>query len=94
LWESKGTKREGIGVTMLKGLNNPSNHEEGGESWPDNTVTVVVHSEKIRNLGQEIRKSKGGFTTVQAEAFLELYGDELETYLEKTVKDFVRGKIG
>lgn len=58
---------------------------------PENSVSVIYNLERLRLLGAELRE---GFTTKQAQAFLDLHGDELRTLLDSTVKNFLKKKVG
>jgi len=58
---------------------------------PENSVFVIYNLERLRLVGADIRE---GFTTKQAQAFLDLHGDDLRTLLETTVKEFMKKKVG
>ena len=50
--------------------------------------------DRIRLLATALRRDKGGFSTEQARAFLLLYGEELQDAIDKTVREFLKEKVG
>lgn len=48
----------------------------------------------LRLLGASIRKNRGGFTSTQVRAFLDLYGEEIVDRMDKAVRDFLQEKLG
>lgn len=58
---------------------------------PEESVYVIYPRDRIRNIGAESRE---GFTSKQAQAFLDLPRDELVDLLDTTVKNFIKKKVG
>lgn len=50
--------------------------------------------DKLRQLASKVRKDKGGeFSTEQVQAFLSLFGEDLEERLNQTVREFLQEKL-
>lgn len=58
---------------------------------PEESVYVIYSRDRLRMLGGELRE---GFSSKQAQAFLDLYRDELVDLLDTTVKNFLKEKVG
>lgn len=54
---------------------------------------IEVSVERLRLLGSKIRKDSE-FTSEDAKAFLQLYGEQLKSKMEQTLKDFLQEKLG
>ena len=58
---------------------------------PEESVYVIYSRDRLRNIACEYRE---GFTSRQAQAFLDLYREELVDLLDTTVKNFLKQKVG
>ena len=58
---------------------------------PEESVYVIYPRERIRLMGTNIRK---GFSSKQAQAFLDLHRTELCDLLDTTVKEFMKKRLG
>jgi hypothetical protein len=64
------------------------------ETYP-RTLDIVmdVTVDRVRRIATTVRKSGAGFSSEEAEAFLLLYGEQLQALLNSTVKDFIKEKL-
>lgn len=54
-------------------------------------MTIEISTERVRNLLSTIKKSQA--TTVDAEAFLQLFGDQLKQELDSSISNFIYKKL-
>lgn len=59
-----------------------------------NDVNITFTPERIRQIATKVRKDAGGFTTEQAQAFLDIYSTQLKDRLETTATEFITRKLG
>lgn len=57
---------------------------------PEESIYVIYSRDRLRHIAAEQRE---GFTSKQAQAFLDLYRDELVDLLDTTVKNFIKEKV-
>lgn len=72
----------------------PDEYECGAEGPATTGIDLEFSIQKLRLMGEVIRKDTGGFTTEQVRAFLILYRDDIEALVTKTIRDFLRRKLG
>jgi hypothetical protein len=56
-------------------------------------MQIEISEQKLRLLGETIRRDTGGFTSEQVRAFLVIYGEELQETIENAVKQFLKKKL-
>jgi hypothetical protein len=56
-------------------------------------IVLDVTVDRVRRIATAARKSGGGFSSEEAEAFLLLHGEQLRTILASTLKKFIEEKL-